>query len=64
MDIIFKISLLSLKLQWELLALLIIPIFLKNNVMKKKKHAKQKHLNSCHCMQQKQHIHGRDQKSS
>ena len=34
---IFKISLLSLECQWGLLALIIIPIFFKNNVMKKTK---------------------------
>ena len=34
---IFKIGLLSLKSQWGLLALNIIPILFKNNVMKKTK---------------------------
>ena len=34
---IFKISLLSLEWQWGLLALIIISIFFKNNVMKKTK---------------------------
>ena len=37
MDRIFKIVLLSLEWQWRLLALDIIPIFFKNNVMKKSK---------------------------
>ena len=37
MDRIFKIGLLSLEWQWRLLALNIIPIFFKNNVMKKTK---------------------------
>ena len=35
MDRIFKVGLLSLEWQWGLLALNIIPIFFKNNVMKK-----------------------------
>ena len=39
MDRIFKIGLLSLEWQWGLLALNIIHIFFKNNVMKKKKYA-------------------------
>ena len=37
MDRIFKIGLLSLEWQWGLLALIIIPIFFKNNIMKKTK---------------------------
>ena len=59
MDWIFKIRLLGLEWWCGLLALNIIPIFVKNNVMKKNKIRLIKNIwTTGHCIQPKQHIHG------
>ena len=55
---IFKIGWLSLKWQWGLLAV-DIPIFFKNNCHEENKNTfNREHLNGCHCIQPKQHMHG------
>ena len=57
MDWIFKIGLLSLEWKWGLLALNIIPIFFKNNVLKKTKIRSIKNIWTVgHCIQPKRHI--------